>query len=228
MNRIKLILAASILLLSGQVGAGLITINYEGAVQSTTGDGMGYTVGGAISGWFKFDTVYLDDYYGNGSYYNGYDGPVSSNFPVSIYPESLDEVVLGDISAGVEQILLVDASIHSCFDYTCASGNFLEEQYAYHHINLYNSAEWFDLDVLLAGGDVTFGDLPTTDNAAGQLFEYSAIQASVDSDQTSVYNEARFFVTSLQVSPVPVPAAVWLFGTGLLGLIGVRCRRKAG
>jgi hypothetical protein len=29
------------------------------------------------------------------------------------------------------------------------------------------------------------------------------------------------------VSPVPVPAAVWLFGSGLLGLIGIARRKKA-
>jgi len=33
-------------------------------------------------------------------------------------------------------------------------------------------------------------------------------------------------VRSCDVSAVPVPAAVWLFGTGFLGLIGV-ARRKA-
>ncbi len=31
---------------------------------------------------------------------------------------------------------------------------------------------------------------------------------------------------SLNISAVPVPAAVWLFGSGLLGLVGV-ARRKA-
>jgi hypothetical protein len=121
----------------------------------------------------------------------------------------LDEIALVDIASGTEQIMLVDASIQSCFDYTCASGNFLEEQYEYHWINLYNQAEWFDLDVLLAGGDVILGDLPVASGSTstlGSLVSYSAVQPTPDgSSQTVVYNEARFFVTSLQVSPSPSP-----------------------
>lgn len=31
----------------------------------------------------------------------------------------------------------------------------------------------------------------------------------------------------LSMSPVPIPAAVWLFGSGLLGLVGVARRKKA-
>ena len=29
------------------------------------------------------------------------------------------------------------------------------------------------------------------------------------------------------ISPVPIPAAIWLFGTGIIGLIGFSKRRKA-
>lgn len=34
-------------------------------------------------------------------------------------------------------------------------------------------------------------------------------------------------VTSYQITAIPVPAAVWLFGSGLLGLVGVARRKKA-
>jgi hypothetical protein len=37
-------------------------------------------------------------------------------------------------------------------------------------------------------------------------------------------NAGSFLVTTLQ--PVPVPAALWLFGSGLLGLIGISRRKK--
>jgi hypothetical protein len=44
-------------------------------------------------------------------------------------------------------------------------------------------------------------------------------------------NNANFDITSLtltdlQISQIPVPAAVWLFGSGLLGLVGVARRKK--
>ena len=35
------------------------------------------------------------------------------------------------------------------------------------------------------------------------------------------------FETDVYVNPVPVPAAVWLFGSGLIGLIGIARRKKS-
>jgi hypothetical protein len=34
-------------------------------------------------------------------------------------------------------------------------------------------------------------------------------------------------ITGNSTAPVPLPAAVWLFGSGLMGLVGVSRRRKA-
>lgn len=42
------------------------------------------------------------------------------------------------------------------------------------------------------------------------------------------YNRAAWAVQSGDVSAVPVPAAVWLFGSGLIGLIGVARHKKNG
>ncbi|MBT2988051.1 MAG: hypothetical protein KME48_04180 [Candidatus Thiodiazotropha sp. (ex Ctena orbiculata)] len=50
---------------------------------------------------------------------------------------------------------------------------------------------------------------------------------------TGIYQAASFSNVaggefySLTPTPVPIPAAVWLFGTGLLGLLGFTTRRKA-
>lgn len=43
---------------------------------------------------------------------------------------------------------------------------------------------------------------------------------STDSD------EYRFYISAMEVQPVPVPAAVWLFGSGLLGMVGVMRRKR--
>jgi hypothetical protein len=51
------------------------------------------------------------------------------------------------------------------------------------------------------------------------------IYAGNDDDWPPLYNivdEENY----AQISPVPVPAAFWLFGTGTIALLGVRCRKK--
>lgn len=37
---------------------------------------------------------------------------------------------------------------------------------------------------------------------------------------------AKVYITAVDTSPVPVPPAVWLFGSGLLGLVGIARRRQ--
>ena len=42
------------------------------------------------------------------------------------------------------------------------------------------------------------------------------------------FQDTGIIYDNLNFAPIPVPAAVWLFGSGLLGLVGVaRRRRKA-
>jgi len=41
------------------------------------------------------------------------------------------------------------------------------------------------------------------------------------------FNNEQFYVSGIEVNAVPVPAAVWLFGTAIAGLVGFGRRRRA-
>ena len=56
--------------------------------------------------------------------------------------------------------------------------------------------------------------------------DLSGVPASSFDGSSNLLNLEGGIVADLSISPVPVPAAVWLFGSGLLGLIGVSRRRK--
>jgi hypothetical protein len=43
---------------------------------------------------------------------------------------------------------------------------------------------------------------------------------------SAVFNGGVLTITGNAAAPVPLPAAVWLFGSGLMGLVGVSRRRK--
>lgn len=64
------------------------------------------------------------------------------------------------------------------------------------------------------------GTAPAPDNTAEVRFIVLGLMAS---------GGAGFFddISATQVDPIPIPAAVWLFGSGLIGLIGVARRRKS-
>ncbi len=73
--------------------------------------------------------------------------------------------------------------------------------------NVWNSASYLPISIDLGGASgnaLLFG---------GRL------------DFGSYYDNDRFKIASLDVTPVPVPAAAWLLGSGLLALVGVS-RRK--
>ena len=61
----------------------------------------------------------------------------------------------------------------------------------------------------------TFEDL-----LANNYSSYSATQI----DWSSTYSTAGL---AYELTPVPVPAAMWLFGSGFLGLVGVARRKKS-
>lgn len=62
----------------------------------------------------------------------------------------------------------------------------------------------------------------------GQLIQFGFNNVSSLYDNSGVYYDNICFGAgdTCTVSAIPVPAAVWLFGSGLLGLVGVARRRK--
>ena len=91
-----------------------------------------------------------------------------------------------------------------------------------------------DPDALDFPGSTVFGD-PTFQYAGPSNQPLSinlsgtgnALLFAAQADIGDYYDDDRFKITSLTATAVvPVPAAVWLFGSGLLGLVGV-ARSKA-
>jgi hypothetical protein len=76
----------------------------------------------------------------------------------------------------------------------------------------YNGDSWTDATTNALGG-VTL---------AGFDGSSSRIQFRVKSNDPDQF----FYIQSANVSAIPVPAAVWLFASGLLGLVGVNRRRS--
>lgn len=89
------------------------------------------------------------------------------------------------------------------------------------------------------GGSFFFSNEQTGFGGPGQLMSFIALGSTDVSDLSgtpisTTYSNGRWVVDPTlgqvsyvgQVSAVPVPAAVWLFGSGLLGLVGISRRRR--
>lgn len=80
------------------------------------------------------------------------------------------------------------------------------------------------------GGTGTFGNLTLTDLALlGDVFATdAALPANWAAATGGVYGATTYgaFGPNMEVTATPIPAAAWLLGSGLLGLVGVRRRKK--
>ena len=64
--------------------------------------------------------------------------------------------------------------------------------------------------------------------AVGTPFDASLVDASADLGEVPRgESQIQFYLEGLNITPVPIPAAVWLFGSGLMGLAWVARHNKA-
>ena len=78
-----------------------------------------------------------------------------------------------------------------------------------------------DIGVITVGVNPS-GTLPLTDDFIGG----SPMQAGPFPLFNANFDILDVHITNVDTGVIPVPAAVWLFGSGLLGLVGVARRRK--
>jgi hypothetical protein len=82
---------------------------------------------------------------------------------------------------------------------------------------------WLAFEV--RSGDTGLGFMPNgTDGAPNPLADYAVW---LGSPQFQWFSQDSSVAYGMRIDAVPIPAAVWLFGSGLLGLIGIARRKKA-
>lgn len=227
----------------GGVGTGVFLYNYGGvfvAPNASSGDGSQISAVAGGEGGAEQGAQYLNIF----SDYNNADhtgcGGAGCDINTSIFQEfTIDAGDIGStwtfsfdakspFSGGISDAFTdnggnftIDSTSASAFIKTLdpnagfATTNDLRED-----MTIISNTEWnrFSISIDLTNAALT-----------GQLIQFGFNTIATNYDNSGVYYDNVCFSASGDdcfTSAIPIPAAVWLFGSGLLGLVGVARRRK--
>lgn len=232
------------LALAQSVSAEVLTISASGSLFNVTGDYAAYGLyaGQGYSATFTFDTNFA-----NASHYtltpsNDPNDPYTAAYTFSGGPYGVSASAngaSGNFVTDKTEVRVVDnlfLNAGSAGGFIVSSGNYDLIEIMGHQGNGYcplaqgctQPYEYAPLNaeevsLYLVGSSSWFsgGALPTIPNNVSALFSASILTTGVET------GSMLGTVNSSTVSAVPVPAAAWLLGSGLIGLAGAARKRKS-
>ena len=189
---------------TGSVGPGPFSGELGATAMNFSSDGIGLTTTGFSTSGATYN-AYLDSTWTHtgGGGQGGLGVCANLTTAKQCSPSSDDNVTLGEI------LVLEFDQVVTITDITFINGE---------HNPTFAADAVFGLIIdTVDQGSQTLTNLYTTD-LTGQKFSFINDQPNLDSDPY------RFYINTM-TAVVPVPAAVWLFGSGLLGLVAVARRR---
>lgn len=233
----KILITATALLLSTNVSAALVTYNFSGTVSQldiNVFSGVPFnnasTIGSTFTGTYTFDT----DLYNQRNTSN-YDY-IADNAKVEVNIEGINLFVSENISTNTDTFNN-QHSISGTNIYTDASSAFpelsnpppVEDRYLRGIIIRLNQAT-NDFMPLGENGFQSGNFIFTATGESDQCLEYDLYDPSLCIDINTTAHDIYSIQGSIEsfslASPVPLPQTIWLFGSGLLGLIGLTRKVK--
>lgn len=233
-NKITVLFGVALLLLASTVPAHalLYTVNYEGSVNSGKGGVFADTV--KLFGTYTFDSdIANSDLDGNAN--KGKYAVLTHSF--TILNAALDTTLYSSLEGTTGTPATPDLFIKTENNGSDDKYKFEDTDTSGRNPNPFDVGEAFKkfkLDIKGPNTVFTDADFSDTNPAAGGFLPLTLnlgdFNAGTDRKWELEFegggNKTTGTLTSLTISAVPIPAAVWLMGSALLGLVGIGRRKK--